>query len=302
MEKNNADGSFDKPWVLIVGADGMIGRSLRNRLLGASWRVDGTTRRQDPNRGDLLYFDLCDLVSVSNLAEQKYSAIVICAAITSVYLCERHPRRTRDVNVVSTVALASRMLRAGKHVVYLSTSMVFDGEEPLVPADAPLSPVTEYGRQKADVERFLSETGETAAILRLSKVIGREFPLFDRWRRILVEGSVISPCNNKKMAPVGCDMVIDIIKTILENRLVGRFQLSATHDISYADAAIYIADRLGCDRALIRPVSCSPEQVGAIQNATTLAGDSLLRLGYRQPSPFNAINDYIAGFSGALGT
>src|SRR6185312_234130 len=84
-------------------------------------------------------------------------------------LCARDPVGTAKVNVESVTRLLAEIMAAGATPIYLSTDYVFDGSRPLRREDEPQAPNTEYGRQKAAVERWLQSRTEPWIVARLSK-------------------------------------------------------------------------------------------------------------------------------------
>ena len=68
--------------------------------------------------------------------------------------------------------------------------------------EEPLSPITEYGRQKAEVERRISKLGSSVSIVRFTKILGQVYPLFSSWLKTLQENKPIHPFSDMYMAPV----------------------------------------------------------------------------------------------------
>ena len=105
--------------------------------------------------------------------------------------CERDAAGTRLVNVTGNVAIAKLLMGQGVFVVFLSSSAVFDGLEPLPKSGAAPSPGTEYGRQKAEAERQLLELDEGrghVAIVRLTKAFSFDTPIVRRLLQHLDKG------------------------------------------------------------------------------------------------------------------
>jgi len=84
--------------------------------------------------------------------------------------CERKPKEIRTINVFGTIELIKKLNKGKPHLVFILTNQVFDGKNPMQKPDAPRNPINEYGRQKAEVERFVENLSNTC-ILRLTKVI-----------------------------------------------------------------------------------------------------------------------------------
>ncbi len=280
--------------VLIVGIDGFIGSFLFSSLRASGWNVSGTTRRKITAARVINGFDILDAESRARLAESTFSTVVLCAGITSVEACETNHLKTREVNVSATVALATALLNAGAHVIFFSTNMVFDGVVPDAAPDRAFSAVTEYGRQKAAVEDELSKLQKTLTILRLGKVLGSSSPLFNGWMQSLRSGEKVYPFNNKKMAPIAVSFLSELVMSIIRTEQTGIVQLSADRDITYSDAAIYLADKIGAPRSLVKPRSLTPYRSEFCPIHTTLESCGLASLGFCRPPPWQALDLLIA--------
>jgi dTDP-4-dehydrorhamnose reductase len=279
--------------ILIVGSDGLIGRSILRCGYDNTLDFFATTRKRRSSNSAVEIFDLRDADALKGFVERRFTTVVICAGITSIDACERDPVGTAAVNVDSTINVARAFLDAGAHVIYFSTNTIFDGTEPDVNARAQPCPLTEYGRQKAKVEFKLSSLWGKLTIVRLAKVIGRSSPLFAGWVRSLKNNETIYPYREKKMAPVSVNFLCRVLIEIIKKEYSGLIQLSANRDISYSDAAFYLADRLGVSRALVRPRLLSIAQPGLCPAHTTLEPYGLADLGFSVPAPWAALDIFI---------
>src|SRR5262249_21933161 len=154
---------------LLVGGDSEIGAATARRMIEQSIAVAATTRRRAEVAPERPFFDLSapldDWQPPAGL-----SGACICVAVARLAACAADPVGSERLNVTQTLALVDRLLKQGIHVLFLSTNQVFDGSRPHLPADAPHSPVSEYGRQKARTEGALiarMNQGAPVAILRL---------------------------------------------------------------------------------------------------------------------------------------
>jgi dTDP-4-dehydrorhamnose reductase len=235
--------------MLVVGADSMIGAALLTAFRRSNVPVIGTTRRpSSPHH----FLDLTD--DPSTWKVPSVQTAIICAGVTRLAACHNDPSGTARINVERISALSQHLMEAGTFVIYLSSDKVFDGTIPHIAPDAPYSPVTEYGRQKMRAEAFLLEHETRAAILRLSKVLGDDNPLFAGWVASLKRGEVITPFSDMFLAPVSVRGVISVIKLMVMAQIGGIWQLSGQEDVSYADVGRCAARILGADESLVRPM------------------------------------------------
>ena len=122
----------------------------------------------------------------------------------------------------------------------------------------------------------------------MNKVLHGTFPLFQEWVKHLGHGQIIHPFHDLPLAPIGIDWIVELINRVIQNRLSGVIQASADRDISYADAAYYIAEKYGQDTSLIKSVSCRSIGLGHVPKFTTLNGDTLQLIELFPPDPCDA--------------
>lgn len=237
---------------LIVGGDGLIGAAL-TRHLARSGPVATTTRRRAETGPDRPFLDLAE--SPSFWPVPPGATAWLLAAVTNQAACRADPVAARRINVEHVVALAERIVARGGFVVFASTNLVFDGARPFCPADAGLSPVGTYGRQKAEAEARLIALGPTVAIVRLSKVLTGASPLIAGWIAALKSGRPIAPFSDLICAPIPLGFAAEALVRIGEARRGGIYQLSGARDVSYADLAFTLARRLGVSPSLVQPTT-----------------------------------------------
>jgi dTDP-4-dehydrorhamnose reductase len=241
--------------LLVVGADGLIGRELARQLRDAGKPVIETTRRKGATSTDRIFLDLSTL-SESHLPAQP-SVSFLCASITRLEQCRTNPEKTAAINVRGTISLAKSLIDRGSFVVFLSTNLVYDGSVPFQKASCPVNPQSEYGRQKAAVERELLSCGGAVAIVRLTKVLSPDASLFKGWISALRAKNTIHPFSDVTFSPVSLSFVVEVLIRVATRRLSGIIQVSATEDITYQEAAFYLARRLGVCQELVQPVRAS---------------------------------------------
>jgi dTDP-4-dehydrorhamnose reductase len=124
--------------ILVVGANGMLGRDMM-ALIGAAAR--GV---------DIDEIDITSLESVEKvLKELRPETVINCAAYTDVDGCESNTETAMQVNGEGVAHLAMVSREIGARLVHVSTEYVFDGGKgsPYVEDDAPC-PLGVYGESK----------------------------------------------------------------------------------------------------------------------------------------------------------
>ena len=268
---------------LIVGGDSEIGAAAYRAMKAQGKAVAATTRRRDRVAPERPFLDLA--APLDDWAPPPGTqAVCLCAAIARLVACADDPEGSAHINVVQTLALAEKCLARGIAVLFLSTNQVFDGRTPHERAEAPHSPVSEYGRQKARAEAALLrhlENGAPVAILRLAKVVSDTMPLIGGWIKDLTAAKPIRVFNDLALAPTPTDLVCTAITALLQDRARGIFQLTGPRDVTYADIGGFLAAYLDADQNLVTQTSA--REAGLPEGATplnTTLDSSLLRVHY----------------------
>lgn len=278
--------------ILIIGIDSSIGKQLALTLKADGYIVIGTTRRFASYSKNLIYLDLSNNVEAVRLPRCK--AAIFCAAVTSIEQCCLKPDLTRKINVTNTMLIARKLAKVGAHLILPSSNAVFDGKSRFVKVNDPVCPKSEYGRQKVDLETQLLNLDAKITVVRLTKVIPPDMPLFKGWITDLRENRVIHPYADKYIAPLSLQFVVKIFQGVLETQALGILQASATADISYADAAKYLAEQLRYDVSLVKPISCATTTTDKLVFSTTMDVDGLSRIDIQAPPPWNALDDILS--------
>lgn len=238
------------PW-LVVGGDGLIGRTLTRQLARDGITVLATTRRRGVAGPQRPYLELAQDPS-RWVPPQPVSVAFLLAASANQLSCCADPGASRRINVDHTAALARNLVAQGVFVVFTSTNLVFDGEVPRYPTCAAPAPTSEYGRQKAEAERRLLALGEQVAVVRLTKVLAADMPLIGGWIEALRAGRSVEAFSDLICAPMPVGYVAEALARIGAARKGGLFHLSGADEVSYVDLAQTLATKLGADRSLVR--------------------------------------------------
>lgn len=157
---------------LVAGAGGMLGTDLVAVLAEAGWRVTALDR----SGLNILDSAACEA------AVAGYDVVLNAAAYTRVDDAESDEDTAMAVNADGAENLARASRAAGAVLVQYSTDYVFsgDGIGPY-PEDAPLAPVSAYGRSKAEGERRARAAHPDGTIvLRTAWLYGEHGPNFVR--------------------------------------------------------------------------------------------------------------------------
>ncbi len=139
--------------VLLIGADGMLGGELKERL-EKKYDVTGTT---------LQTLDICDREAVlAKAKEVKPYFIINCAAYTNVDGCEVNYDLANRVNGLAVANIAEAAVENNSTFIHISTDYVFDGKldvEKIYTEDMTPAPVSAYGKTKLVGEENAAKAG-----------------------------------------------------------------------------------------------------------------------------------------------
>ena len=153
--------------------------------------------------------------------------------------------------MAATSLLADRVAARGGDVAFLSSTQVFPPDARAPAEDSPPAPATEYGRQKAEVERHLLALGRKAKVIRLTKVVAPAVSLFADWSASLAAGKAIHAFSDLHISPLALPFAAAAILRIVATSEGGIFHLGAADSVSYLEAARWMAARLGAAAALV---------------------------------------------------
>jgi dTDP-4-dehydrorhamnose reductase len=283
---------------LLIGGNSEIGAATARLLRAQGRRVITTTRREGSAGGDELFLDL-EALPDDWRPPRAIEAACVFVAVARLAACEADWAGSHRINVTQTLKLAEKLISQGVYTLFLSTNQVFDGTRAHIAADAPLSPVSAYGRQKAATDEAFQAwvaAGPPAGILRLAKVVSPDMALIHDWRRKLAAGEPIRAFRDMQMAPTPTALVAAAIGAMLEARAPAIAQLTGPRDVGYDEVAYFIAERIGAPRRLVSPVSANESGVapGSTPLNTTLDSAYLAaRYGLVAPEPWAVIQSVL---------
>ena len=276
--------------ILIIGGDSKIGNELFSFLNLLNYDVSRTTRNHflfDPYS---IYLDLENIESIDKI-QTNYDFVIFCAAITSVNKCEEMPSIAYDINYHKTLKLAEKFINSGCFTIFFSTSQVFSGKNRIEKVENTTNPMTVYGKSKDLLEKKLMLYNKNVSIIRTTKIIFKDYSLFNTWVSTLETKKQIHPFNDVYFSPISIKYLLSGVEKIINEKIIGLIQISSNNDILYADAAYYIADKLKLDQKLIIPKTLMETNIKYCPKFTLL--ESNIFDSSNVPSSITALDYYI---------
>lgn len=260
--------------VLVTGAAGLVGAELC-RTAPAGVEVHGTVRTRAAPAGVVVHaVDLADAAAVLALVTEVTPDVVVHTA---------YDKADHVATVATTRAVAAACVASGAWLVHFSTDALFDGEAaPYLETDEP-SPIHDYGRAKAEAERFVRTTCPDAAVVRTSLVVRPDGsdPTSAWVVAALRAGERVTLFTDEVRTPIPVrDLATMTWAVVARGRTAGAgvWHLAGPERLSRAEIGRILATRLGLDATLIDAVP-SPRDGVPRPRDVSLAGGRVAELG-----------------------
>jgi dTDP-4-dehydrorhamnose reductase len=195
--------------VFLIGADGMLGGELKERL-EKKYDVVGTT---------IETLDICDKNAVIKKAKEIQPYFIInCAAYTNVDGCEVKFDLAKSVNGDALENIAEAAKQTDSTLIHISTDYVFDGKldvEKAYTEDMQPNPVSAYGKTKLLGEQNAAKAGKYY-ILRTAWLYGLGGKNFVKTMLKVSSNPEVSVVDDQHGSPTCTTTLCEIIEAIME--------------------------------------------------------------------------------------
>jgi dTDP-4-dehydrorhamnose reductase len=220
------------------------------------------------------------------LLVEGFTHVILCAANADVEACFRDPAGSRRVNVEAVREMMPVFADSGIKVAFFSSDMVFDCSRDFRAEEEPVSPTTEYGRQKAEAESLVN-----GLVFRTSKMMSMNL----HPRSILTplvlaarEGIPYRAFRDQFITPVFAEDVCRAVKSAFRAGAQGTFHLAGEERFSRAEMAREVCAQLGTNAAVITEISVRDAPVSEPRGPfhTLSAAKAQREFGFR-PTPLS---------------
>lgn len=222
--------------ILVCGADGQLGRELRNVLERRCPEVTTYVGREE--------LDLCDAAAVERFLRQgNFTRIINCAAYTDVERAEEEKLQCAAANIDAVANIARHADELGLRILHLSTDYVFDGvrHRPYTESDK-VNPMSHYGTTKRKGETALLAFAPESIIVRtgwLYSPFGRNFML--TMLRLASKQKSVRVVDDQIGTPTyAADLAEAIVTVVLSQKWIGGIYnysnegVASWYDFAYA--------------------------------------------------------------------
>ena len=243
--------------LLIFGGSGFVGGNLVMTACKRNWEVSIADNRPIP-QAEWWLVNILDREMVDKVIEDvKPTAVVNVAAVADIDQAEREQELADKVNVEGARYIAESCAKRGIRLVFFSSDAVFDGQGGLYDEEDIPNPINYYGRTKAEAEKAVLQACPSAAIIRISLVLG--FPVtsgnsfFANLESKLREGREIFCPTDEVRTPVDVTTLSECVLELCENDFSGLIHIGATDSLNRYELTRKITRRMGFDETMIKP-------------------------------------------------
>jgi dTDP-4-dehydrorhamnose reductase len=242
--------------ILITGAYGLLGSSLRPYLIGRGNKVVTHARSTQAD----FVFDLSDRVkSYESLEQIQPSVIINLASLTNVDLCEAQINLAYLANtrIVENLAHWIADSKADCHLVQISTDHVYDGDG--LHTEDKITITNNYA--------FSKYAGELAATLVRSSILRTNFvgrskashreSLTDWVYNSMTGNQQVQVLNDVYFSPLSIKTLVEMIELVVKNKPAGIYNLGSHNGMSKADFIFAFSECLNLPTQTMKRIETS---------------------------------------------
>lgn len=273
--------------ILVTGGSGFVGWDLVRRTARRGHDVTYTYHETPPpesvDGASRCELDVRRRRPFVDLVERtRPDAVVHAAAVTDADACERNEALATAVNVEGTRNAVRACERVGAHLLYVSTSFVFDMDETPLSEDAARSPVNHYGETKARAEDVVASATVPTTTCR----IDQPYDWLPPWRGETFVTWVLEQCRSGDPFPVFTDWhntpvyvpdCNEVFLELLSDRTTGTYHVVGDDYVSRYEWARIVADVFGYDPDLVERGHSDDVALPATRPSNHLENDSVVK-------------------------
>lgn len=245
--------------VLVTGANGQLGQELQQmaKKMNTPFRFIYT---------DTDALDITDLAQVQHFVEENSIEYIInCAAYTAVDNAESDEETAYKVNALG----AENLAKSGAKIIHISTDYVFDGTANTpYKEDAPVNPLSVYGKSKLKGEQVIREFANDWIIIRtawLYSEFGNNF--VKTMLRLMNEREELNVVADQHGTPTYATDLAEMILVILESDewKTGIYHFSNLGETTWFGFTEKIKELSGNKTCALRPITTDEYETAAVR-------------------------------------
>ena len=284
--------------VLITGANGLLGRVLRETLSQYNFSVIATGLGVDRMIGSADLYEEMDVAVAENcekiLNKYKPDFIVHAAALTDVDACEKDHDLCLSVNAHSILHFIPFLKRHDAHFIHISTDFVFDGAGGAYKETDFCNPINSYGVSKLEAENTIISSNLKYTILRTSLLYAESHDNFNfaTWVKDNLENGIqLNIVDDQYRTATFVYDLVDIVLKVIQNKKRGLYHISSGEVLSIYQIVCNIAKCYGLDVSMINRITSKELSQCAKRpsNSGLVITKAIKDFGFKPTTIFNAL-------------
>lgn len=220
--------------IIVTGCNGQLGRAINGlyegndeyELINTDFGIEGIPEVDISNLDKVMAF----------VKDVKPYAIINCAAMTAVDLCEVKVDTAYKINAIGPRNLAIAASECNAKLVHVSTDYVFggDGQRPYIEFD-PVGPKSMYGATKLAGENFVKQFAKDSFIVRTAWLYGDGKNFVKTMLRLSENHDKVTVVDDQVGSPTSAYELAKAIKYLVPTENYGLFHGTCEGMCSWAD-------------------------------------------------------------------
>ncbi len=238
--------------LLVTGGSGFLGGELLRQAQGRPLAATYLSGRPDgPQAVEWIELDVRDEAGVRSAIARVRPAAVIHTAY------RQDGEGARETTVDGAGAVARAAAAVGARLVHMSSDVIFDGTKPTAYDELdPPSPITDYGRAKADAEHVVAEAHPEALLVRTSLIYGHGHSRHERLALEAARGEgELAFFDDELRCPAAVDDLAAALLELVDRAESGVLNVAGREVVSRYEFACLVAGGAGLPSDQIRRAS-----------------------------------------------
>lgn len=250
---------------LVLGANGLVGRSVRRQLDGKYEWYGTYNKRDEPGLIKVNITSNHDLKKVFEMT--KPDCIINCANLAGgVNFCERNPDLAKKFHLEANISIGELCEKYSSRFTFISTDYVFDGKNPPYKEDDEPNPLNFYGKLKLESEKWIMNHVSKHLIVRTTNVFGWDPKTVTpnymmSLHRAVKENKEFNAPSFLWGNPTYADDLAAAIIELCEKKMGGIFHVVGSSFINRYDWALKACGIAGWDKSLIKEIKNIPKNM-----------------------------------------
>lgn len=273
--------------VIVTGISGFLGPFLADALPGGIAGI-GIHNRQPPVHTPMetLQLDLTDQVQVQEIITQIQPDFILhAAALSNPNYCEQHPEASKKVNLEASVYLAKIAAKIGCGFLFVSTDLVFQGDQSWYTPTSATAPLMMYGKHKAQAEKAILNVHSEAIVARIPLLYGfsknESNNFLVAWLEKIKRGETVYAFEDEFRTSASAACVARGLWLLVQKKMQGIWHLGGRERLSRYDFIVQAAQQLYLPTNIIQPSKQADVTMPAARPAdVSLNSEASFALGY----------------------